>query len=69
MTKRTLENDGITTTPIDFQRFLNPSVTILEQVGSREIETDLEARRVRGEPVIPVYGYPIVPPPFMSGKR
>ena len=63
MTKSRIGNDGATREHVDFQRFLNPSIALLEQVGSREIETDLEARRIRGEGVIPVYGYPVVSPP------
>jgi len=56
-------NGPVPTGQIDYQRFLNPSIACLEQVGSRETESALEKRKVQGLPVISVYGYPVVTPP------
>jgi aminotransferase len=63
MSKYKLGSAREATNPADLQRFLNPHIAVLEQVGSREIEPELEARRSRGQTVIPVYGYPVVPVP------
>lgn len=63
MNRRGPGNEGVTTRHTDFQRFLNPSIALLTQVASREVETDLEARKERGDPVIPVHGFPVAPPP------
>src|SRR5262245_5383888 len=40
---------------------LNGAVAELDPVGSRIIEPRIERLRLDGRPVIPVYGYPLVP--------
>lgn len=48
---------------LDPRNWLNPTIAVIEQVGSREIELAIEKRKEAGHPVIQVHGYPIVPPP------
>ena len=61
--KRKSVNDSSLLGQIDSARFLNPLIIDLEQVGSRAMETELDGRKAQGGDVIPVYGYPVVPPP------
>lgn len=43
--------------------FVNPVISALGQVGSREVEIEIERLKGQGRKVIPVYGYPVVAPP------
>src|ERR1051326_6278555 len=43
--------------------YINPAIADLDQVGSREIEYDMDEVKARGREIIRVYGYPVIAPP------
>src|SRR5260370_38966231 len=45
------------------QNYINPAIAAMQQVGSREIEYEIEELKAHGRKIVEVYGYPVVPPP------
>ena len=45
------------------QNYINPAIAVMQQVGSREIEYEIEELKAHGRKIVEVYGYPVVPPP------
>lgn len=43
--------------------FLNPMIAAMKQVGSREVEIEIDKLKAEGHEIIGVCGYPVVPPP------
>src|SRR6059058_1708608 len=48
---------------IDYDRFLDPRIISLEQVGSREVELEIEKLKADGLTLVEVAGYPVLVPP------
>lgn len=56
-------NDRFPSSQLEVENFINPAILAMEQVGSRELETEIDNLRLQGQEIIDVFGYPLVSPP------